>query len=137
MCMVEVIDCKLPWTGVAMGAEVPHRVTTGVRPVRQLKKCNRTLADLVRDCWEQRPAERPDFTTVVRRVEAMLGVRSTPRAAGGGRAARSSDSRPLLPPRGLASDTIAEEDEEADDDVERAGGAGLSRLSSPERGGRE
>ena len=133
MCLVEVVDCKLPWTGVAMGAEVPHRVTTGARPTRQLKKCNRTLADLIRECWEQRPAERPDFGEIVLRTEAMLGIRPTPRAAGGGRAARrSGGSRPLLPPRGVASDTIAEEGEEADDDVERAGGAGLSRPASPE-----
>ena len=112
MCMVEVIDCKLPWTGVAMGAEVPHRVTTGVRPVRQLKTCNRTLADLIRECWEQRPEQRPDFGEIVLRTEAMLGIRPTP--------------------RGVASDTIAEEGEEVDDDVERAGGVGLSRPASPE-----
>ena len=74
MCLVEVVDRKLPWTGVAMGAEVPHRVTTGVRPVRQLKKCNRTLADLIRECWEQTPAERPNFTTIVRRLEVMSGL---------------------------------------------------------------
>ena len=95
----------MPWTGVAMGAEVPHRVTTGVRPVRQLKTCNRTLADLIRECWEQRPEQRPDFGEIVLRTEAMLGIRPTPRAAGG---------------------------EEVDDDVERAGGVGLSRPASPE-----
>ena len=75
MCLVEVVDRKLPWTGVAMGAEVPHRVTTGVRPVRQLKTCNRTLADLIRECWEQRPEQRPDFGEIVLRTEAMLGIR--------------------------------------------------------------
>ena len=58
-----------------MGAEVPHRVTTGVRPVRQLKTCNRTLADLIRECWEQRPEQRPDFGEIVLRTEAMLGIR--------------------------------------------------------------
>ena len=34
MCLVELVDCKLPWSGVAMGAEVPHRVTTAARPER-------------------------------------------------------------------------------------------------------
>ena len=112
-----------------LGAKVPHRVTTGARPTRQLKKCNRTLAALIRECWEQ----RPDFGEIVLRTEAMLGIRPTPRAAGGGRAARrSGGSRPLLPPRGVASDAIAEEGEEVDDDVERAGGVGLSRPASPE-----
>ena len=136
MCMVEVVDGRLPWTGVATGAEVPHRVTTSARPVRQLKKCDAQLADLIRDCWEQRPEQRPDFSTVVERVEAMLGIRSAPRAGGSGRLARGGESRPLLPPRGVASDTIAEADEE-EDDVERAGGAGLSRPASPSRGPRE
>ena len=73
MCLVELVDCKLPWTGVAMGAEVPHRVTTAARPERQLKKCNAQLAELIRDCWEQTPAERPNFSTVVRRLEIMPG----------------------------------------------------------------
>ena len=75
MCMVEVVDCRLPWTGVATGAEVPHRVTTAARPVRQLKKCDAQMADLIRDCWEQRPEQRPDFGEIVLRTEAMLGIR--------------------------------------------------------------
>ena len=75
MCLVEVVDCNLPWTGVAMGAEVPHRVTTGARPTRQLKKCNKKLADMIRKCWEQRPAERPDFPKIVMELEVMLGLR--------------------------------------------------------------
>ena len=29
LCMVELVSQKLPWSGVALGAEVPHRVTTG------------------------------------------------------------------------------------------------------------
>ena len=32
MVLVEMIDQKLPWTGVASGAEVPHRVTRNRRP---------------------------------------------------------------------------------------------------------
>ena len=58
-----------------MGAEVPHRVTTGARPTRQLKKCNTELADLIMKCWEQRAGSRPDFPAIVLMLEGMQGLR--------------------------------------------------------------
>ena len=75
MCLVEVVDCKLPWTGVAMGAEVSHKVTTGARPTRQLENCYAELADLIMQCWEQRAGSRPDFPAIVLMLEGMQGLR--------------------------------------------------------------
>jgi len=79
MCLVELVDCKLPWSGVATGAEVPHKVTRGQRPRRQLqgtaeRPVDERLASLIRDCWTQESERRPDFTTVVYRVEEMMGI---------------------------------------------------------------
>ena len=74
MCLIEITNFKLPWSGVAMGAEVPHRVTTGRRPTAQLRDCDATLAELITDCWNQLPAERPDFVEIVQRTEAMFGA---------------------------------------------------------------
>ena len=79
MCLVELVDCRLPWTGVATGAEVPHKVTRGMRPRRQLegtaeRPVDERLAALIRDCWAQESSTRPDFTRIVHRVEEMIGV---------------------------------------------------------------
>ena len=70
------------------GAEVPHKVTTGVRPKAQLKACDPALADLIRKCWHQQGPRRPAFAEVVAEVERML--------SGGGRA---GGSRPASPGR--------------------------------------
>ena len=40
----------------------------------QLRNCDATLAELITDCWEQRPAERPDFVEIVQRTEGMFGA---------------------------------------------------------------
>ena len=37
MCLVEVVDCQLPWTGVAAGGEVTRKVTSAARPNKQLQ----------------------------------------------------------------------------------------------------
>ena len=79
MCLVELVDCRLPWTGVATGAEVPHKVTRGMRPRRQLegtaeRPVDERLAALIRDCWAQESSTRPDFRRIVHRVEEMMGV---------------------------------------------------------------
>ena len=37
MCLVELIDCNLPWTGVCPAAAVVSRVTAGRRPLKQLE----------------------------------------------------------------------------------------------------
>ena len=92
MCLVELVDCRLPWTGVATGAEVPHKVTRGMRPRKQLegtaeRPVDERLAALIRDCWAQESSTRPDFTRIVHRVEEMMGVplaRSSSCNSGGG-----------------------------------------------------
>ena len=44
------------WTDVALGAEVPHRVTSGKRPDSQLNDAQEDdLASLVRRCWDAEP----------------------------------------------------------------------------------
>ena len=58
MCLVELVDCRLPWSGTATGAEVPHKVTRGTRPLRQLagteaRPVDTGLGQLIRDCWAQ------------------------------------------------------------------------------------
>ena len=64
----------MPWQGLCMVAEVTHKITTGARPDEQISKCDVQLADLIRDCWDQRPEKRPDFATIVQRVEGMRGL---------------------------------------------------------------
>ena len=56
-----------------MGTEVPHKVTTGARPTRQLENCYAELADLIMQCWEQRAGSRPDFPAIVIMLEGMQG----------------------------------------------------------------
>ena len=73
MCMVELVSQKLPWSGVALGAEVPHRVTRNQRPLKQLQGCNTTLKDLIKRCWHDRPDKRPAFTDIVPELKLMLG----------------------------------------------------------------
>ena len=63
----------MPWKGVCMVAEVTHKITTGARPEEQISKCDVQLADLIRDCWSQRPSKRPDFTTIVTHSRCRRG----------------------------------------------------------------
>ena len=73
MCMVELVSQKLPWSGVALGAEVPNRVAKNERPLRQLQDCNPTLKDLIKRCWNGRPDKRPAFAEIVLELKEMLG----------------------------------------------------------------
>jgi serine/threonine protein kinase len=56
MCLVEMLDCQLPWTGCGSAAGVPYKVSKGGRPEQQLQGKERTHGEwvaLVRECWEQ------------------------------------------------------------------------------------
>ena len=58
---------------------MPHKVTRGQRPRRQLegtaeRPVDDRVAALIRDCWAQKSSSRPDFTTVVLRLEEMMGI---------------------------------------------------------------
>ena len=107
---------------------MPHKVTTGARPAKQLASCDRILADLIRDCWNARPQERPAFTEVIERVESMAGIRATPSEAKRAARARAMERMgggvraPTLPARGEAGGDAGE---------------GASRPVSPSRGGAE
>jgi len=77
MCLVELVDGKLPWQDVTTGAEVPHKVTAGQRPTKQLqgtaeRHVDEQLAELICDCWMQRADQRPDFTTILQRLDEMV-----------------------------------------------------------------
>ena len=80
MCLLELVDCHMPWTGVAIGAAVPNKVTRGHRPTKQLKATTERpdrdegIAQLIQDCWAQDHWRRPDFTTIILRLEEMMGI---------------------------------------------------------------
>jgi hypothetical protein len=82
MCLVELVDCKLPWSGIAMGAEVPHKVTRGERPLQQLsgtddRPVNRRLVELIKSCWDAKASRRPDFTTIIQLLKDIRSSEST------------------------------------------------------------
>ena len=113
MCLVELVDCKLPWNGVAIGAEVSHRVTKNDRPDRQLRKLmpesgaspsEFLLKDLIVSCWHVSPERRPAMAEIVTRLRAIQAGRPDQVALTmGGRAQPAvGESRPSSPPaRGL------------------------------------
>ena len=74
MCLVEMIDCKLPWYGHGGTAQVPLKVTQGERPTAQLRKAagEAELIALIKRCWDGQPRVRPSFTEIVNAVDAML-----------------------------------------------------------------
>ena len=75
MCLIELIDCKLPWHWCGQ-AEVTTQVTRGQRPERQLESADRAggalgdLAEIVRECWRQEPQARPTISKIVALLEA-------------------------------------------------------------------
>ena len=77
MCLVEVLDRHLPWTGCGNAGVVPLKVARGERPEGQLREADRAgsgregVAQLARDCWAHEPRDRPSFAEVMERVERM------------------------------------------------------------------
>ena len=70
MCLAECVSGRLPWSGIAGGAEVPHKVTQGERPEMQLagtadRPVDAQIEELIRDCWQQEAARRPSFSNGV------------------------------------------------------------------------
>ena len=71
MCVLEMVDCNLPWAGTATPAEVPHRVTKpGLRPTRQLRQAKPFVRRLIEQCWQHNPARRPSFAEIVAMLQA-------------------------------------------------------------------
>ena len=75
MCLLELVDCNLPWAGVATSMEVPNRVTTKHRPDKQLRKANPQIRDLVKRCWQEDWNARPSFEQI---VDELTGERAEP-----------------------------------------------------------
>jgi hypothetical protein len=141
MCLVELVDCKLPWAREGMfsngPAEVPLKVTRGDRPHKQLEgsaaaPLDPRMASLIRDCWQQAPHQRPDFTTIALRLEEMMGrmpSRSTSRSgsAADGSSNNGGVARQAFRGKGASTlEPLLEADEEAP-------APGVTRPASPER----
>ena len=74
MCLVELIDCHLPWHQYKGGsARVPDRVGRRERPEKQLAhpSLSPAMKALVYACWAHSPSDRPAFGDIVRRLESM------------------------------------------------------------------
>ena len=118
MCLLELVARQLPWTGLALPAAVPHRVTKCDRPYKQLRElmngtvAQRGLKELIYNCWHPNPEKRPTFAEVkieVKRLCALCrqddaeAVQSTNESRGeaGGRGSQGRDelskSRPASP----------------------------------------
>eukprot|EP01043_Picozoa_sp_COSAG02_P121052 COSAG02_NODE_57864_length_279_cov_0.577778_1_plen_75_part_01 len=70
------------------------KVTRGMRPRKQVEgtadsPVDPRMASLIRDCWSQNPDRRPDFTTVIVRLEEMMGITSNGMVRLGSRNSRS------------------------------------------------
>ena len=72
MCMVELIDCDLPWHGWRFAAEVPFKVIQNERPTHQIRSApSDELRELVTAMWRHVPSRRPSFHDIVERVEGL------------------------------------------------------------------
>lgn len=72
MCMVELIDCDLPWHGWRFAAEVPFKVIQNERPTHQIRSApSDELRELVTEMWGHVPSRRPSFHDIVERVEGL------------------------------------------------------------------
>eukprot|EP01048_Picozoa_sp_COSAG05_P020531 COSAG05_NODE_3509_length_2019_cov_1.798437_2_plen_146_part_00 len=74
MCVLELVDCHLPWHGCASPAEVPYKVTKSTtRPRPQLKRAENMgwlwVRALIEKCWSHEPGHRPSFTEIVSELE--------------------------------------------------------------------
>ena len=79
-------------------------MTRGQRPEKQLKgtddrPVDPRLSELIRDCWDQTPAARPDFSTIIDRLEDVVGVVSSRSVASGSNSGGSRRSVGLNPAR--------------------------------------
>jgi serine/threonine protein kinase len=151
MCLLELVNCKIPWSGVATGAEVPLKVTQGQRPTQQLagtaeRPVDARMAELIKDCWHEESSRRPNFTAVILRLEEMMGIPTSRTASRGPHAAGSGPDRPRggggggggggrSHHRGGRSGQLEPLLEDAEDS---SAGVGMTRPASPEAfGGRE
>ena len=74
MCLIELVDGKLPWTDCCAPSAIPLKVSQGQVPMQQLTGLNISyprMAELIQGCWVREPAVRPAFTDVVVELEEM------------------------------------------------------------------
>eukprot|EP01047_Picozoa_sp_COSAG01_P079227 COSAG01_NODE_14943_length_1393_cov_1.132921_2_plen_208_part_01 len=78
MCLIELTDCKLPWTNCCPPALVTAKVTQGEMHLLepQLARAEAPMAELARRCWATEPMERPSFPEIVVQLEDLMGVPS-------------------------------------------------------------
>jgi serine/threonine protein kinase len=67
VCLYEMVARSLPWKGLTH-AVVAHRVLTGKRLAVPIN-ADPALAEVMRRCWEQDPARRPNFEFIYRRLK--------------------------------------------------------------------
>ncbi|KAL2918541.1 hypothetical protein HK105_201942 [Polyrhizophydium stewartii] len=71
MTALEIMTGKVPFANAMDEKAVAHAIRRGVRPARA-DSIPDALWDLLDDCWNKDPAERPAFAQVVRRIEALV-----------------------------------------------------------------
>lgn len=70
VCLYEMVARSLPWKGLTH-AIVAHRVLAGRRlPVPP--NADPALAEIMRRCWRQEPAQRPNFEFIYRRLKVWV-----------------------------------------------------------------
>eukprot|EP01047_Picozoa_sp_COSAG01_P035821 COSAG01_NODE_2769_length_7102_cov_6.325146_3_plen_390_part_00 len=76
MCLLELVDRKLPWTACCPPALVTAKVTQGEMHLLepQLAQAEAPIAELARECWAREPMERPSFPQIVTRLQQLMGI---------------------------------------------------------------
>ena len=70
MCLIELVDGRLPWSGLCSAAEVPHKVIRKTRPQHQLDKADGIMKKTITECWHHNPSKRPTFKKIREDLEA-------------------------------------------------------------------
>ena len=76
--MWEVLTRELPFGGMGAGA-IRAAVLSGERPEVPLS-CPTGLGDLMRDCWEEDPAQRPECSAILQRLKEAQAALPSARA---------------------------------------------------------
>eukprot|EP01047_Picozoa_sp_COSAG01_P041849 COSAG01_NODE_3618_length_5862_cov_7.072705_2_plen_166_part_00 len=76
MCLLELVDCQLPWTNCCQPTLVAAKVTQGEMHLLepQLAKAEEPIAKLARQCWARAPIQRPSFPQIVATLEELMGI---------------------------------------------------------------